>query len=58
MMLKHCAKNQCLSDVSTWLQLAGEVDKFIITWCEIFSGLRVPKVITISSFLTYLTNKR
>jgi len=32
----------------------GEVDKFVIFKCEIFSGIEVSKIITIGSFLSEL----
>jgi len=54
-MLKHCAETRGSLMYRPGYNLQV---KFIITWHEISSGLRVPKVITISSFLTYSTNKK
>jgi len=33
------------------------VDKFVTVWCEIFSGLHIPKMIKIDSLFTELFEK-
>jgi len=30
-----------------WLQLTGEVGKFVRLWCRIYSGFHAPKIIKI-----------
>jgi len=35
----------------------GEVGKFTVFWCEIFSGFHLPKIIQIHSILTELFKK-
>jgi len=34
--------------------ISGEVDKFTTFWCNVFSGLRIPKIIEIGPRLTEL----
>jgi len=40
-----------------WQQIIGEMGKFIIFWCQVSSGCRLPKIIKICWFLGVIQKK-
>jgi len=41
-----------------WIHFTGEVDRFIIIWCDVSSGFRTPKITKIGSFFSELILKK
>jgi len=65
--LSHCQRvlhgNACMSDFDqmrevfhkvVWWHFSCVVDKFIMAWCQMSSGFRVPKIVNTGSFLNEL----